>query len=94
MLTTVKLSGKLGKKFGCIHNLSLDTRSPREAILALSNTIPGFKSYLASAHKDGITFAVFRGRDGENISASKLSEPAGEVIRIAPINQGSKSGVL
>ena len=41
-----------------------------------------------------MAFAIFRGSDGENIGYRQLDEPAGNVIRIAQVPVGSKSGVL
>jgi predicted phage tail protein len=77
-----------------VHELALDTRSPREAVRALCNTIDGFQEYLSVAHKDGIEFAIFRGLDDENITRSGLYEPAGGIVRIAAVPSGSKSGLL
>jgi len=93
-MTEVKLSGELGRRFGPIHRLALDTHSPREAVRALSVTVPGFERHVATAIQHGLAFAVFRGEDDENIGESRLDEPAGQRIRIAQVPMGSKSGAL
>lgn len=93
-LTTVKLAGPMGKRFGREFKLHLDTNTPSEAVRALCSIVEGFKDYLSRAHDRGIEFAIFRGKaeHAENIGFEQLLEPAGGTIRIAPIHVGSKSG--
>lgn len=92
--TTVILTGPLRKRFGREFKLHLDTKTPAEAIQALCIMLDGFRAYLLGAADRGIEFAVWRGRGeyAENIGASQLREPAGDVIRIAPVHVGAKSG--
>jgi predicted phage tail protein len=92
--TTIILSGPLGKKFGREYRLHLDTKTPAEATRALCWMLPGFKAYLAGAQARGVAFAVFRGKgkSAENITVHQLHEPAGDVIRFAPVIVGSKNG--
>lgn len=92
--TTIILTGEARRRFGREFQLHLDTHSPAEAIRALCAVIEGFKDYLLNAQRRGIEFAVWRGRGSkaENIGAEQLREPAGGVIRIAPIHAGAKSG--
>lgn len=85
---TVKLYGVLGSTFGRVHKLIVST--PKEAIKALSITIPGFERYLQTAKARGLTFAVFNGR--RNIGKDELEFSGGDDIRIAPIVIGSKKG--
>lgn len=95
--TTVLMSGPMRKRFGRSFNVHLDTKSPREAFRALAATVPGFRAYLLGARSRGIEFAVWRGQgaNAENIGVEQLDEPAGAVVRIAPIHKGSKqAGVL
>lgn len=88
---TIRLYGELGKKFGRVHRLALDTNSAAEAVRALRAMHAGLGAYLANAHHRGIGFAVFRGK--ENLTKEQLDEPAGGGdIRIAPIIMGSKNG--
>ncbi|CAI1510723.1 Phage-related protein, tail component [Serratia ficaria] len=83
---TVRLYGVLGATFGRVHRLVIDT--PREAIKALSVTIPGFERFLQTAKGRGLTFAVFNGR--RNIGLDEIKFTGREDIRIAPIIIGSK----
>ncbi|WP_455871883.1 tail assembly protein [Serratia proteamaculans] len=83
---TVRLYGVLGATFGRVHRLVIDT--PREAIKALSVTIPGFERFLQTAKSGGLTFAVFNGR--RNIGLDEIKFTGREDIRIAPIIIGSK----
>nr|ADV36465.1 putative phage tail assembly protein [Edwardsiella phage eiDWF] len=64
-----------------------------EAVKALCVTLDGFEEYLLHAKKNGMTFAVFRGR--KNIGAEELHDGIGnDEIRIAPVIEGSKKGGL
>lgn len=83
---TVRLYGVLGVTFGRVHRLVIDT--PREAIKALSVTIPGFERFLQTAKGRGLTFAVFNGK--KNIGLDEIKFSGREDIRIAPIIIGSK----
>lgn len=92
--TTIKLIGPMGKRFGRVFMLHLDTKTPAEAIRALCAMVDGFREYLMNAKDRGIEFAVWRGSGAgaENIGREQLQEPAGSVIRIAPVVAGSKNG--
>ncbi|WP_141967153.1 tail assembly protein [Serratia marcescens] len=83
---TVRLYGSLGANFGRVHNLVIDT--PREAIKALSVTIPGFERFLQTAKGRGLTFAIFNGKN--NIGIDEIKFSGCEDIRIAPLIIGSK----
>lgn len=83
---TVRLYGVLGATFGRVHRLVIDT--PREAIKALSVTIPGFERFLQTAKSRGLTFAVFNGK--VNIGLDEIKFIGKEDIRIAPVIIGSK----
>ncbi len=52
----IRLEGLAGKRFGYEHEL--DVRTPNEAIRALCQLIPGFKSFLSSAHEYGLFFQL------------------------------------
>ncbi|KEY58513.1 tail assembly protein [Serratia sp. DD3] len=84
----VRLYGVLGATFGRVHKLVVST--PKEAIKALSVTIPGFEKFLQTAKDRGLTFAVFNGK--RNIDRDELEFSGTDDIRIAPIIIGSKSG--
>lgn len=91
-IRTIRLYGALGARFGREFRLAVD--SAAEAVRALSVQLPGFSAYLNGAKERGMVFAVFLGK--RNISEEQLQDPPGsDVIRIAPVLQGSKrAGVL
>lgn len=90
-LTTIRLYGALGARFGRVHKLAVQTSA--EAVKALCINLDGLESYLMSAKKNGMTFAVFRGK--RNIGVQDFQELAGDSdIRIAPIMEGAKKAGL
>lgn len=90
-LTTIRLYGVLGAKFGRVHKLAVQTSA--EAVKALCINFDGLEQYLYDAKKNGMTFAVFRGK--RNIGVQDFQELAGDSdIRIAPVMEGSKKAGL
>ncbi|HGY5079617.1 TPA: tail assembly protein [Citrobacter gillenii] len=90
-LTTIRLYGALGARFGRVHKLAVQTSA--EAVKALCINLDGLESYLMNAKKNGMTFAVFRGK--RNIGVDDFKELAGESdIRIAPVMAGAKKAGL
>jgi predicted phage tail protein len=90
-MTTVRLYGEAGRRFGRVHRFALDTFSPAEAVQALMSQFQGFGEYLMNAKDSGIGFAVFAGK--QNLREDQLRHPVGnEDIRIAPMILGSKQG--
>lgn len=90
-LRTIRLYGVLGARFGRVHRLAVG--SALEATRALCVVLPGFKSFLARSREQGLTFAVFVGRD--NLARDDLDSPVSlEEIRIAPVIAGAKRGGL
>ncbi|MHA0939862.1 tail assembly protein [Enterobacter kobei] len=86
-LTTIRLYGALGARFGRVHKLAVQTSS--EAVKALCINFDGLEDYLMNAKKNGMTFAVFRGK--RNIGVQDFQELAGDSdIRIAPVMEGAK----
>ncbi|HCI6019531.1 TPA: tail assembly protein [Klebsiella quasipneumoniae subsp. quasipneumoniae] len=86
-LTTIRLYGALGARFGRVHRLAVQTSA--EAVKALSVNLSGFESYLLNAKKSGMVFAVFRGR--KNIGVDDFQSLSGASdIRIAPVMEGAK----
>lgn len=86
-LTTIRLYGALGARFGRVHKLAVQTSA--EAVKALCINFDGLEDYLMNAKKNGMTFAVFRGK--RNIGVQDLQELAGKSdIRIAPVMEGAK----
>ncbi|TXT70938.1 tail assembly protein [Enterobacter hormaechei] len=90
-LTTIRLYGVLGARFGRVHRLAVQTSA--EAVKALCINLDGLESYLLNAKKNGMTFAVFRGR--RNIGADDFKNLSGSTdIRIAPVMEGAKKAGL
>lgn len=88
-LTTIRLYGKLGAKFGRVHRMAVATAA--EAVRAMCSQIPGFERYLTESKDKGFGFAVFYGKS--NLKEENLRTPCfGEDIRIAPVVFGSKNG--
>lgn len=86
---TVRLYGQLRARFG--KEFRLAVASPAEAVRALSVQLPGFQAFLMGAKDRGMAFAVFAGQ--RNLAEDQLHDPPGEdMIRIAPVLQGSKRG--
>lgn len=86
-LTTIRLYGTLGARFGRVHQLAVQTSA--EAVKALCINFDGLEQYLYDAKKNGMTFAVFRGK--RNIGVQDYRElGGGSDIRIAPIMEGAK----
>lgn len=86
-LTTIRLYGALGARFGRVHKLAVQTSA--EAVKALCVNFDGLQDYLMNAKKNGMTFAVFRGK--RNIGVDDFKGLGGDSdIRIAPVMEGSK----
>lgn len=86
-LTTIRLYGALGARFGRVHKLAVQTSA--EAVKALCINFDGLEDYLMNAKKNGMTFAVFRGK--RNIGVQDFQQLAGNSdIRIAPVMEGAK----
>lgn len=86
-LTTIRLYGALGARFGRVHRLAVQTSA--EAVKALCINLDGLESFLMNAKKNGMTFAVFRGK--RNIGEQDFKELGGDSdIRIAPVLEGAK----
>lgn len=87
MITTIRLYGLLGARFGRVHRMAVDNAA--EAVRALCSQLRGFEAYLTQSKDKGLTYSVFYG--DRNLAKESLHEPhGGSDIRIAPILLGSK----
>ncbi|MBJ6568689.1 tail assembly protein [Enterobacter hormaechei] len=86
-LTTIRLYGALGARFGRVHKLAVQTSA--EAVKALCINFDGLEDYLMNAKKNGMTFAVFRGKRNIGVDDFKALS-GGTDIRIAPVMEGAK----
>lgn len=86
ILREVRLYGHLGKRFGRIHHLAVETTA--EAVRALCVVIEGFERYVLQHSAPG--YRVWAGR--ANLGADDLAQPVGtrEVIRIVPVVEAAK----
>jgi predicted phage tail protein len=87
-MTTIRLYGVLGARFGRVHERLLESRTVREALDALKYTIDGFEMFMNQAEANGLKFAVFRGK--KNLNEGDLDMAGVDDVRIAPIVIGSK----
>lgn len=63
MLTTIRLYGTMGRLFGRVHKVWLDSNTPAEAVRYLCSQYPAARAYLTQAKDKGVGFAVFRGKE-------------------------------
>lgn len=90
-LIKIKLGLSLGRKYGKIHELCVE--SVPEALRALSVNIPAFKEFMQSHVGQNTRFAIFA--DGKNLNEHRIKDfKAVKEIRIIQIPQGRKSGGL
>lgn len=90
-LTTIRLYGALGARFGRVHKFAVQTSM--EAVKALCVNFDGFEDYLNNAKSNGMVFAVFRGK--RNIGLDDFKSLGGcDDIRIAPVMEGAKKAGL
>ena len=85
----IRLYGELGKRFGRVHRLAV--HSTAEAVRALCANFPAFERAVLDTAP---AYRVWAGRD-RIADADGLHAPVGggEVIRIAPVIAGAKSGL-
>ena len=80
----IRLEGVAGKRFGYEHHLNV--RNPNEAIRALCQLIPGFKTFLSSAHEFGVYFQIIC--RGEAIGYDNLAFGTSEMV-LVPVISGA-----
>lgn len=90
-LTTVRLSGQIGKKFGKVHRFYIDT--PAEAVRALCSQVKGFEQYMRDPERK-VMYKVFANDTQIDPKAELHLERDLREVRIAPVIQGAKSGLF
>lgn len=88
MRRTIRFYGVLRKHFG--REYTLDVHSVRDAISALCIMVPGFEKFISTGEERGLLFTVFSGARNLENQELDLQGDDSDVIRIAPIIQGSK----
>lgn len=91
-LKTVRLYGRLGKRFGRVHKFQIENCA--EGVKALCAMLPGFERELLQSQSRGVGYVCFYGK--RNLGVEDLRRPAPEntEIRIAPVLVGAKRGGL
>lgn len=89
-LRTVRLTGELGRRFGRLHRLVVD--SPAEAIRALCVLRPGFKQFLVNSNENKLQYRVSVGREVQTVEDLKMNRPASKSFTFAPVLMGGKKG--
>jgi len=88
-MTTVKLYGHLGEKFG--KEFKFDVVTPKEALHALKANFPEFAGHLIQNNEPG--YWIFVGK--ENRDKEGLYLPAGrQTIKIVPVVKGAKKSPI
>lgn len=90
MLTTIKLLGELGRRFGRVHQFHLSTHA--EAFKALAANFPDFSVYLKDASDRGIGYkAIAQTKDEEftYLTEESLNLHCTQLLIIAPVPCGS-----
>lgn len=92
-LKVIRLGGALGKRFGRVHRLAVN--SPAEAIRALTANHRDFRQHMAESDQQGVGYRVMVGKD-ELPSIDNLYAPSGRLeIRLIPVVRGAaKSGLF
>jgi predicted phage tail protein len=92
-LREIRLSGELGKRFGRIHRLAVDT--PAEAIRALCVIVSGFRDFLLNSEQNGIRYRLIAGKQEitpVNLDADiHMRRGISASFRLVPVMRGSKS---
>lgn len=83
---TIKLTGNLGRRFGRIHRLAVET--PAEAIRALCTLHKGLRAAMEQA---GAEYRVLINREPINDFERELHLMGGDTYTIAPVTRGGKS---
>jgi len=89
-MKTIKLLGELGKKFGRVHTIDVNTTA--EAIRALCANFKDFESWMSGSEERGVRYKVFVRKS--LIGVDQIHYPASREITIAPVLVGSKGGLL
>lgn len=93
-LRTIKLVGALGRKFGRIHRLAVET--PAEAVRALCVLKQGFREFLEGSERKGFGYKVLTGNVAINKDEAEqtlhMAHGAQTAFTFAPKAIGAKSG--
>lgn len=85
MLRTIRLRGELGRRFGRLHKLAVD--SPAEAVRALVANCPGLREFLEQSDGSGVGYKVIV--DDEHVGEADFARPLSKVMSITPVISGA-----
>lgn len=85
MLRTIRLRGELGKRFGRVHQLAVDT--PQEALRALMILHPDMRQFLMHSGERGVAYRCTA--DGQDLDKEELGIPLSKSFSITPVVQGA-----
>ncbi|OBX11375.1 hypothetical protein QV07_01630 [Gallibacterium genomosp. 3] len=95
MLRKIKLRGELGKRFGKVHKLAVDT--PAEAIRALCVLRTGFRAFLEKSEKYGIRYRFLvkqHALSSDDADSFNMQHGRQTDFILVPVLQGRKGGGL
>ncbi len=91
-MTTIELSGPLGKKFFRQKDYQLGTGNVWEVFRALRATVEGFAEEVARLDLLGMRFAIIR--NGKNVGEKGFELGGTRTLKIVPVISGSKRAGL
>lgn len=89
MIKTLILKGQAAKRFGKKHQFHVADLN--EMIRAMCSQVPEFKTYMATAHHDGVRFAFFSGKNNLGVEGFALTQTENEYT-MKTIPRGAKNG--
>lgn len=87
----ITFAGELGRRFGTTHNFAVKT--PNEAMRALCQLVPGFRTFMTSAHERGIFFQIITSNQDDGITYDDLGLGC-KSFTLCPVITGSFFGLF
>tara|TARA_R100000734_G_scaffold4091_1_gene3597 strand:+ start:1400 stop:3988 length:2589 start_codon:yes stop_codon:yes gene_type:complete len=87
----INFAGEIGRRFGTSHKYAVKT--PNEAIRVLCQLVPGFRTFLTSAHERGIFFQIVTSNQEEGITYDDL-ELGCKSFTLVPVITGNLFGLF
>ena len=87
----IKFAGEIGRRFGASHEFAVKT--PNEAIRVLCQLVPGFRSFLTSAHERGIFFQIITSNQEDGITYDDLGLGC-QSFTLVPVITGNFFGLF
>jgi predicted phage tail protein len=87
----ITFAGEIGRRFGTSHKYAVKT--PNEAIRVLCQLVPGFRTFLTSAHERGIFFQIVTSNQEEGITYDDLGLGC-KSFTLVPVITGNLFGLF